>query len=238
MIFSSGTQTRLNLLDTFEVFDAGEPVRLPLPAQRLLAALALSGSGVHRATAAELLWPNSPRRAMPNLRTALWQARQVSPRPLIDSDGPRIRLSATVHVDHRAALEQARGVAAAQKGHDNDQELIWTFSRGLLPEWHDEWLLVDQERWNQIRLHALETLARQLIKSQFYLPALEAALAAVAIEPVRESAHRTVVEVYLAEGNTACALKHYHRYRGLVQRELGVMPSPQMTHLINAIPAR
>lgn len=107
-------------------------------------------------------------------------------------------------------------------------------SHALLPDWPDEWLLLDRERWDQVRLHSLETLAQHLMSEKRYLPALEAAFAAVAIEPVRESAHRTVVEIYLAEGNSACALKHYQRYRGLLQRELGVTPSRQMTRLIHS----
>jgi DNA-binding SARP family transcriptional activator len=108
-------------------------------------------------------------------------------------------------------------------------------SRGLLPDWLDDWLLMDRERWDQVRLHALETLACRLLAAEHHLAALEAAFAAVAIEPVRESAHRTVVEIYLAEGNPACALQHFQRYRRLVQRELGVAPSSRMHQLIQPI---
>ena len=68
-----------------------------------------------------------------------------------------------------------------------------------------------------------------------YLRALEAGLAAIAIEPVRESAHRTVIEVYIAEGNAGCALRHYHRYRGLIRRELGVGPSREMVQLVHPL---
>jgi DNA-binding SARP family transcriptional activator len=104
-----------------------------------------------------------------------------------------------------------------------------------LPDWSDDWIMLERERWDQLRLHALEALAQRLITAERYLPALEAALTAVAIEPVRESAHRTVIEVHIAEGNSACAIKHYQRYRGILQRELGVSPSQRMDRLVRAL---
>jgi DNA-binding SARP family transcriptional activator len=110
--------------------------------------------------------------------------------------------------------------------------MVKILSRPLLPDWTDDWLVFERERWNQVRLHALEKLAQQLTLEQDYLQALEAALAAVAIEPVRESAHRTLIEVYIAEGNGACAVKHYHYYKGLLRRELGVSPSRQIVRLV------
>jgi DNA-binding SARP family transcriptional activator len=64
---------------------------------------------------------------------------------------------------------------------------------------------------------------------------LEAAFVAIAIEPVRESTHRTLIEVYIALGNSACAVTHYYQYRALLQRELGVLPSQRITRLIQPL---
>jgi DNA-binding SARP family transcriptional activator len=68
-----------------------------------------------------------------------------------------------------------------------------------------------------------------------YLLALKAALRAVSIEPIRESAHRALIEIYLAQGNSACAVKHYQRYRGLLHRLLGLTPSRRMARLIEPL---
>lgn len=244
VIASDDLAARISLLGCFDVVVDGHRVTLPLGAQRLLALLALRDTGTHRAVAAELLWPDSrPGRAAANLRSALWRARRIGETTVIECAGPRLRLVPAVDVDQRSVLLQAREVTdladtpvgVSGVGVAGHVELVGAFSRGLLPDWMDDWLVLDQERWDQVRLHALETLARKLISAEKYLPALEAAFAAVEIEPVRESAHRTVVEVYLAEGNSACALKYYHRYRGLVQRELGVAPSLRMTRLVHQL---
>jgi len=104
----------------------------------------------------------------------------------------------------------------------------------LLPSWSEDWLLPERERWDQVRLHALETMALQYLAAEDYLTALEVALAAVSVDSIRESAHRIVVKVHIAEGNSASAIRHYQWYRGLVQRELGVTPSRQMDELIHS----
>ncbi|MDP9399167.1 MAG: bacterial transcriptional activator domain-containing protein, partial [Actinomycetota bacterium] len=59
-----------------------------------------------------------------------------------------------------------------------------------------------------------------------------AGLAAVQSEPLRESAHRRVIEVHLAEGNLGEALRQYQTYRRLVADELGLPPSPAIRRLV------
>jgi DNA-binding SARP family transcriptional activator len=230
---------RLCLLGGLEVRFGLAPIHLPLGAQRLLALLALQDGGMHRATAAELLWPNSRRtRAPANLRSALWKATRVADLTLIESSGSRLRLAPSIEIDLRSIQDRARHVDESDRvGSDLARlgQIITTLSRELLPDWSDEWLLLERERWDQVRMHTLENLAERLMVAGQYLPALEAAFAAVAIEPVRESAHRAVIEIYIAEGNAGCALKHYQRYRGLVQRELGVAPSQRMNKLIHPL---
>lgn len=68
-----------------------------------------------------------------------------------------------------------------------------------------------------------------------YLSAHQAALAAIVVDPYRETAHRIAIEVHAAEGNIACAVKHYLEYRRLLQQELKVSPSPRMTELIREL---
>ncbi|MGD9530221.1 AfsR/SARP family transcriptional regulator [Pseudonocardia sp.] len=228
----------IQVLGGFGLRVDGRSVPLALGAQRLLGCLALTPGGLPRAIAAELLWPDSPRgRAGANLRSALWRARRYGHQALVECDGARLLLAPSVATDLHVALELAREPRHERHGREpaDAERLIAMLSEGLLMDWSDDWLLIERQRWDQIRLHTLEALAQQLMACGTHLVALKAAFAAVAIEPVRESAHRTVVEIFLAEGNTACALKHYQRYRGMVQRELGVTPSRHMTRLVQPL---
>ncbi|WP_345657316.1 AfsR/SARP family transcriptional regulator [Streptomyces siamensis] len=144
--------------------------------------------------------------------------------PLVQVDVLQIRDSARQSVDTPTPLPT------------DSETLIEAFTRDLLPGWPDEWLQADRERWDQMRLYSLEGLAQQMLTAQQYLHALQAALAATAIDPIRETAHRIVIEIHIAEGNVANAVQCYHQYKAYLQRELKVSPSPQMTDLLQGLP--
>lgn len=225
---------RLEILRPFEFTHASKRICIPLGAQRLLAFLALQNDDVHRSSAAEQLWPDCTTfRAAANLRCALCYGRRVGSVTVIDSVGQRLMLSPAVKVDLHAVSGAARQIIAGsgQMSH-GWEELVGDLSRELLPGWTDNWLDLERERWNQTRVYALEGLAQQFQAAGQYLPALQAALAAIAVDPIRETAHRIVIEVHIAEGNIASAIKRYLDYQSFLQRELNVSPSPQMARLV------
>ena len=116
------------------------------------------------------------------------------------------------------------------------------FSYELLPDWYEDWVAFERERFRLIALHALESMARWYVKASQFGPAIYCALAAVRLEPLRESSHRALIEAHLAEGNAAEAIYQYRYYRRLLRDELGIEPSEQMELLFqrfnfHAIPA-
>ncbi|WP_405827244.1 MULTISPECIES: BTAD domain-containing putative transcriptional regulator [unclassified Streptomyces] len=152
---------------------------------------------------------------------------------LIDSVDRCLRLSQPVLVDLHDVGKLAQEVLSGQDlPHRVADALVDELARELLTGWSDSWLLLERERWDQLRLHALEALAQQFQLAQQYLPALQTALSVIAIDRVRETAHRIVMEVHIAEGNVASAFKCYQEYRAFLDRELSVAPSRQMTQLV------
>ncbi|MDQ0955957.1 DNA-binding SARP family transcriptional activator [Streptomyces phaeochromogenes] len=228
---------RLEILGPFEFTYGGRRFAVPAGAQRLLALLAVHYDGIHRRAAAEQLWPDcTPCRAAANLRSALCQSRKIGPNAVVDSDGQRLALSPCITVDHREAWQSARRLTEGEDQTDAVQvlpdRLVADLDRPLLVGWDDEWLILERERWDQMRLYALEALAQNLLAAGRYLAAQQAALAATAVDPYRETAHRIAIEVHAAEGNIASAVKRYQDYRRRLQRELRVSPSARMTQLI------
>jgi DNA-binding SARP family transcriptional activator len=72
-----------------------------------------------------------------------------------------------------------------------------------------------------------------------YGEAVQAAYGAVRADPLRESAHRAVVRVHLAEGNLGEAVHAYDSFRTRLADELGVTPTPQMSQLLcRVVPPR
>ncbi|HVM58382.1 MAG TPA: BTAD domain-containing putative transcriptional regulator [Gaiellaceae bacterium] len=223
---------RLALLGTFELECEGARVRLPMSAQRLVAFVALQEHPVLRTYAAGSLWPDtSDARAHANLRSALWRLHRCGHR-VIDATGDRLRLDPAVRVD----LHEAEALARRCLVDGVDLELEPSALGGdLLPDWYEEWVLLERERFRSLRLRALDALCERLMHAGRLDDALDAGHAAVAGEPLRESAHRALVRVHLAEGNTGEAIRQYRLFRRLLRDHLGLEPSGRMEELMRGI---
>ena len=225
--------TRLAVLGGFDLTVDGERLVLPMNGQRLIAFLALRGQLVQRSFVAGSLWLDSTDdRAAGNLRSTLWRVNRHC--RLVDGSGEALRLADDVAVDHRAAVLQAQALLDPASTECPSPREVKLFA-DLLPDWYDEWITMERERFRQLRAHALERLAERLAELERFGDAIEAALAAVAVEPLRESAHRALVRVHLAEGNRGEALASYVAFRELLERELGLAPSEQLESLVASI---
>ena len=204
---------------------------LPLSAQRLLAFLALQDMPLLRAYVAGVLWPDvREARAGASLRSTLWRMGH-SGWILVDGSRTHLWLAPDVHVDLRGLMRDYRRIL--NEAADLPPELLTSLplSGDLLPDWYDDWVIMERERFRQLRLHALETLCRRLSAAGMSWLAVEAGLAAVAAEPLRESAHRALIAAHLAEGNRSEAIRQFEFYRMLLRKELGLEPSAMMASL-------
>jgi DNA-binding SARP family transcriptional activator len=228
----------MTLLNSFELLWDGEHVGLPLPAQRLLAFLALQDRTVARAYAAGTLWFDSTEgHALGSLRSALWRLRQNG-YELVEATSRQLRLGPGVAVDFHEAVVLARGLLAASAESDDVDLDLPELSSDLLPDWYDDWVLIERERFHELRVRALESVCARLTQAGKFGTAMEAGLAAVKSEPLRESAHRGLIKVHLAEGNWAEALRRYRLYRRLVHDRFGIEPSEQMEDLVGGLTSR
>jgi DNA-binding SARP family transcriptional activator len=232
----------LRMLGSFDLRVRGEPVALSPSVERVVAYVALHDGPATRPNVAGNLWLDVPEdRAMANLRSALWRLRRPG-FALLETRGDSLALSADTCVDTRDLLETARGLLDPPEAIDDplaiDPASINRLASGtdLLGDWYDDWVLVEREHLRQIRLQALERLAVDLARRGLFGRATETALAAVATEPLRESAHRALISVHLAQGNRSEAIRQYALYRRLMREELDLEPSPQMDDLIGVVP--
>lgn len=227
----STPQVQVTLVGTFGVTTSEGAVDLPHSAQRLIAFLALEPRPLPRLQVAGTLWPDvSEERAAGSLRSALWLSRQAGQDAVL-SRRTQLELARPVEVD----LHQLVAVAHRLQGDEpvsDMHELATTFDRDLLPDWYDDWVVVWRERWRHLRLHALEALASRLASIGAFTLGVEAGLAAVRAEPLRESAHRALIRVHLSEGNGQEAVRQYQAYRQLLHEEMQLEPSPLMEALV------
>ncbi|WP_269194103.1 AfsR/SARP family transcriptional regulator [Blastococcus sp. VKM Ac-2987] len=189
-----------------------------------------------RTAMAGRLWPDVPEdHAHGSLRSALWRLNKAAP-GLVEVSGSALQLATDVRVDVREMSDWALQAVAAGGGSDHAALPDTALLGDLLPGWYDDWVLLERERLRQQRMQALEAVAARLASLGRHGEALEAAHAAVSAEPLRESARRIVVRIHLAEGNLAEAVRAYELFRSMLEDELGVPPTEQMTRLVQHIP--
>lgn len=214
------------------------PIRLPRASQRLLAYLALHGRMVQRATVAGTLWPDaSESDAYSNLRSTISRLHSRAGKAL-KIGRFELGLGERVTVDlRRARVLACRLLDPAVKLVEFDRAMTATaaLSVDLLPDWCDEWVVMEAEEWRQQRLHALEALAGRLIAAGRWGEAASAASAAVRAEPLRESARAALIQVHIAEGNQSEVVREFTRYRSLLHAELGLEPSSRLLHLVHGV---
>lgn len=235
----SDLAVRVQLLGGFAVTQAGAAVALPLATQRLVAFLALAGRPLGRAVVAGRLWfDSSESRAHACLRSALWRLRLSAAAVIVSSRG-QLRLSPHVMVDVDEQIALGRRIREPAAVVTDTGAAIALLEAELLPGWYDEWLLVERERLRQLTLHALDGLCASLVEQTRFSEAIEVGVAAVRAEPLRESAHRVLIDAHLAEGNRTEALRHYRMYCAMLQRRLRIEPSAELRALVAfAEPAR
>ena len=223
---------RIDLLRGFSVHTGEAAVELPRVAQRLVAFLALQDRPRQRLFVAGSLWTDAnEEHAAASLRSTLWRLGRACA-SLVTTRGTAIGIADDVQVDLHAVIACGRRVIADPGAHDlADLELL-TVVGDLLPDWYDDWVLLERERVRHLRLHALEAMCGALAERGRFGEATEAGLAAIAGEPLRESAHRAVIAAHLAEGNPREAIRQYELCRHLFAEHLGLPPSPQLESLV------
>jgi DNA-binding SARP family transcriptional activator len=223
------------LLNAFAFTRGGVEISLSVPAQRVLAFLALQERPVSREyVAATLWWDASQRHAAGSLRSALFKLRRACGEA-VETSGASLSVTRRLAVDVQEAMTWAR--TAMEPAADDADLRGMAFAGDILPDWYDDWVAFERERFRELRLHALEAVSARLTEAGRFGEAMDVALAAVAGEPLRESAHRAVIGVHLAEGNRAAALDAYGRFKARLDRDLGLAPSARMRELLAPITA-
>ncbi|WP_045300125.1 AfsR/SARP family transcriptional regulator [Saccharothrix sp. ST-888] len=233
LIPGQGQAPTLHLFGGPRVVQAGRRLEVPEGSKRLLAFVALNGGRVERRHAAGMLWPlGDDLRAAGNLRSALWRLRAAGI-DILDSDKYALKVREHTVVDLYVLCDWAGRLIDGTATAGDLCALKWRADAlDLLPGWYDDWVLIERERIRQRLLHALEAQSRHLVRAGRYAEAVESAMVAVGVEPLRESAQRSLIEAHLAEGNLVEALRSYDAYRSLTRRELGVEPGRELAALL------
>ncbi len=228
------TCLKLGLLGVFEMRGAADrPIAVSARKSRgLLAVLALSPS-VPREKLASLLWSErGDAQARSSLRQALASLRRdlgLAHESLIMAGDERISIDQTQAEIDVVAFQR---LVSTEDAESLRQAL--TLYRGELLEdtmisdpAFEEWISEQRARLHDLavgtieRLWAMESGPRRI----------DLAKRLVAIEPLKESAHLTLMRSYAEAGEDGLALQHYAACRNLLKAELGIRPGEEIEAL-------
>jgi TolB-like protein/DNA-binding SARP family transcriptional activator/Tfp pilus assembly protein PilF len=234
---------QLRLLGGFEARTGGREADIPGRKERaLLAFLAIPpGERRSRDKLAGLLWSDrADSQARDSLKQAVFKLRKaldsVRPSPIrVDREFVSLD-SAAIAVDV-AEFEQLLGtgtpeaVARATALYRGD---LLDGLDGRDPAF-DDWLLMERQR---LRTMARDGLARLLdlhLASGAHDQAAVVARRLLGLDPLREVAHRALMQIYAEQGQTALALRQYQLCRDTLQGEIGATPEAETERLYRSI---
>jgi DNA-binding SARP family transcriptional activator len=220
------------MLDGFEVRHGDTVVKLPPCAERLVAFVALNRRARLRMFVAGSLWlESSQQRANASLRSTLWRLQQAGCE-IVEARNGRLRIAEGVRIDLVEVGALARRALDPEASLSHAEVRCLYGGGDLLPDWYEEWIAIDRERFRQLRVHALEALCERFTAARRFGEAAEAALTVIQTEPLRESGHRALIRMHVAEGNHYEARRHYELTRQLLRTHLGTEPSEELSQIV------
>jgi DNA-binding SARP family transcriptional activator len=225
----------ISLLGTFQARVDASTIHLPTrKTQGLLAYLALHAGQPHdREKIQGLLWPDAAsRQAQASLRQTLFTLRKTLPRTsapallttttTVALDASRLWVDVAVLERHvgGATREALEGVASLYAG-----DLLEAFVIDEAP--FDQWIENERSRLREVALGTLDRLLDLQAAASEPEKAIQTALHSLRLDPLRESTHRALMQLYAASGRRGAAVQQYRSLVSALARELGVEPDSQ-----------
>jgi len=230
------TALRVTLLGGFEVrLGSGVAVRLPTrKAQALLAYLAARPGRSHpRDMLASLLWGEaSEGHARGGLRHALVALRRALAGPgasallvqgqMLGLDADRVDVDVATF-ERSVAEDTPEALEKAAELYHGDLLLGFSVNEPLF----EDWLVGERERLREMALEALARLLAHQTSAASTERAIQTAVRLLALDPLQEPVHRTLMRLYARQGRRGAALKQYQACVGALKRELGTEPEAE-----------
>ncbi|NJN17672.1 MAG: hypothetical protein HC822_16050 [Oscillochloris sp.] len=204
--------------------------------QALLAYLAITRRPHARPALAGMFWGEMPETAaLTNLRVSLSKLRKLFGLR-ITANRLEIAYAAApgdwldVAELERAAAQPAPGTVADLYHGDLLDDCYLTDAPAF-----EEWLTIERERLRHLALNLALRQGDAALHSGNYPAGIAAARRALQLEPWHEAAHRLLMALFAADGQTHAALAQFDLCRNLLAAELAAPPDPATVELLQAI---
>ncbi|MGH3974098.1 MAG: ATP-binding protein, partial [Pseudonocardiaceae bacterium] len=230
------TRLQVRLLGAVEIILDGRRLRAfnSLRLQRFLGLIALRRDPQHRSRLAFELWPDSDEpQARTNLRKLLHDFRHALPDSgeFVEIDNETVRWipNGPSEVDV-LRFQDAMAAGAFELA-------ARLYSGDLLPACYDDWVLDERAKLRAEAYGALVRLTEEAAGRDDHQAAIRHSQRIIDLEPTFEAAVRIQMEAHRALGDRAAALRAYHRYAEVLERDLGVAPGEAIGAMVRQLRA-
>lgn len=194
-----------------------------------------------RSVLADTLWPDLPEdKARRRLSDTLWRVRRALG-DLVMANEERVWLNA--EASHWLDVEEFE--IERQKASGKEQgakscilslaSCIQLYHGPFLDGLYHDWVLLEQERLQELYLETLNRLLEHHKQTGDYTEALSIAQQLVAAEPLHETSHCELMRLYHLLGRDLEAITQYHRCCEILREELGTLPAPETESLYQTL---
>ncbi len=239
---------QIHLLGSFQLLFDGNPVKgLDSPRlQSFLSYLVINrDSPQSRQQLAFLFWPDSNEsQARTNLRNMLFKLREAFPE--VDDfleinqqtlwwkpDSP-FELDL---IEFKNALSQTDITGSGKDPNKHRQALTTatqTYSGDLLPSCYDDWIQPERERLRQSYINLLEELTEILETEGEIDRAIQHTQQLIRLDHLSERYYQGMIRLHNSKGDKARAVRTYHQCVEVLEKEMGLDPSPETQKLYQA----
>lgn len=208
----------------------------------LLVYLVVNGLDATRESLATLLWPDQDTsHVLAYLRRTLWEINQTFGPGWVRTERDIVGLHADARSQMWLDVSRFRTLVAQSRARDSRQDVIPLLDEavGLYRDdflagfalkdasLYEEWVSTQAESLRRDYFLALEALAGAQAKAGELEKAIETAAAWAGRDPLNESAHGLLMELYARNGQASAAIRQYQECARVLMRELGVEPSSE-----------
>lgn len=205
----------------------------------LIAFLARANAMHGRDSIATLLWPDcDTATGRGRLRRTMHEINRIAGCELVVAQGDTLRLAdADIRIDVAEFIDRAAGntrddLICAADSYASD--FLAGFGLHDSAEF-DSWLGLQRETLRQLLVRTLERLGEVHAASGELDRAIAVALRQLALDPLQESVHRRLMQLYARAGQTSGALRQYDACVRVLEDELGIVPSAETQALYRTL---
>lgn len=216
----------------------------------LLIYLAVNGLDYTRETLATLLWPDQDTsHVLAYLRRTIWEINQTFGVGWIRVERDIVGLYPDARAQMWIDVSRFRTLVAQSRTRDSRQDImplleeaVELYRDDFLAGFHlkdaslyEEWACAQVETLKRDYLLSLEMLAQTRAKRGELGKAIEAASAWIEGDPLNESAHRLLMDLFGRSGQFNAAFRQYQACARILMRELGIEPSSETKSLFERL---